>query len=79
MKITLIGSGSWSTALANVLADNNHETVIYGIVPSEVEDIQKNHKNTKYFENVELNPSIQATLDIKEALNNAEMVLISRA
>jgi len=77
MKITLIGSGSWSTALANVLADNNHETVIYGIVPSEVEDIQKNHKNTKYFENVELNPSIKATLDIKEALNNAEMVILA--
>ena len=30
MKVTLIGSGSWSSALANVLADNNHEAVIYG-------------------------------------------------
>lgn len=77
MKITLIGSGSWSSALANVLSDNNYEAVIYGIVKEEVEDIQLNHKNSKYFKDVELNKNIKATLDIKEALNNTDMVILA--
>lgn len=77
MKVTLIGSGSWSSALANVLADNNHEAVIYGIVKEEVEDIQLNHRNSKYFKDVELNKNIKATLDIKEALDNTDMVILA--
>lgn len=77
MKVTLIGSGSWSSALANVLADNNHEAIIYGIVKEEVEDIQLNHRNSKYFKDVELNKNIKATLDIKEALYNTDMVILA--
>lgn len=77
MKVTLIGSGSWSSALANVLADNGHDTVIYGIVKEEVDDIQINHRNSKFFEDIELNENIKATLDIKEALDNTDMIVLA--
>ncbi len=77
MRVTLIGSGAWSSALANVLADNGHETLIYGIVKEEVDDIQNNHKNTKFFGEVELNKSIKATLNIKEALNCTDMIVLA--
>lgn len=77
MKITLIGSGSWASALANVIADNNHEAVVYGIVKEEVEDINFNHRNSKYFKDIELNEKIKATLDIKEALDNTDMIILA--
>lgn len=77
MKITLIGSGSWASALANVIADNNHEAVVYGIVKEEVEDINFNHRNSKYFKDIKLNEKIKATLDIKEALDKTDMIILA--
>ena len=77
MKTVVIGSGSWGTALAQALADNNKEVMIYGIEESEVNDIQQNHKNTKYFgEDVNLNPSLRATTDI-QVVKDADVIVLA--
>ena len=76
MKTVVMGSGSWGTALAQVLADNNEDVIIYGIEKSEIDDINDNHKNSKYFDDVLLNKDLKATNDIS-VVKEADIVLLA--
>ena len=43
MKCCVLGSGTWGSALAQVLSDNSNEVIIYGRDVEEVSDINNNH------------------------------------
>ena len=45
--ITVIGSGSWGTALSAVLAFNNNKVCIYGREQSVLQDLVQNNSNSK--------------------------------
>lgn len=76
MRIGVIGTGSWGTALANVLADNGHDVLMWGRSDREVNDINEDHKNTLYFTDTLLNEGIKATLDF-EVLVDQDVYLLA--
>lgn len=76
MHSVILGSGSWGTALAKALADNKQDVIIYGKSQSEVDDINQNHKNSKFFGDVLLNETLVATKDIT-VVQGADVVVLA--
>lgn len=75
MKLTVIGAGTFGTAIANSLK-NKFEIVLYTRNKFVVDDINTNRKNTTYFNNKVLSKQIHATSDAQQALDDAEVVFI---
>ena len=75
MKVSFLGSGAWATALANVVSDNGYDALLYGVCKDEIDDINLNHQNNKYFKNVNLNEGIKGTLNIDDVLDSDVIVI----
>jgi glycerol-3-phosphate dehydrogenase (NAD(P)+) len=74
--IVIAGAGVFGTAMAERLSWNTTNTVIlWSIEEDVVEDINKNHRNTKYFPTHFLNTSIRATSD-KQIFRSADCILL---
>ncbi|MBF0698964.1 NAD(P)H-dependent glycerol-3-phosphate dehydrogenase [Streptococcus danieliae] len=73
--ITILGPGSWGTALAQVLDDNGHEVRLWGHLSEQVQEINQEHTNQRYFKDVRLSETIQAYTDLKQALTNTDAIL----
>lgn len=74
-KVTVLGAGSWGTALSIVLADNGHEVSLWTHREEQAEAINTTHKNERYLE-IMIPEQIEAFYDLEEAVRNAEIILI---
>src|SRR5574344_1698010 len=78
MKVSFIGTGTWGSALAQVLVDNGHSVILYGRDESQIEDINNNHQNKRYFgPDFYLDEKIKATNNLKEAIEFSSTVVLA--
>lgn len=75
MKCAVIGAGAWGTALATLLADNGHPTVVWAYEPDVAEAINDAHENPRFLPGVQLHPELRATADKATAVTAAELVV----
>ncbi len=74
-KSSVLGAGSWGTALSVALADRGLEVVLYGNEPSVRDEINTAHRNSRYLPDIDLPSAVRCTTDIAEAAD-AEIVLL---
>jgi glycerol-3-phosphate dehydrogenase (NAD(P)+) len=67
-RVTVIGAGSWGTAISTLLALNGLEVTLHCYPPAIAEGIAKNRRNPLYFQDIVLPSTIDATADLSAAL-----------
>ncbi len=75
-SIAVLGTGSWGTALASLIARNGHPTVIWGRDAAQVAAINGQHENPRYLPGIPLPESLVATGDLAQAVAGADLVLV---
>lgn len=75
MRAAVIGGGSWGTALAAVLGQNGHDTVVWAHDPDVARALTETHQNPKYLPGLQLPDKVTGTGDLARALAGAELVV----
>lgn len=79
LTIAVMGSGSWGTAFAQILADSerNHVVRIWGRNHETIDEINATSTNSKFHPGFTLPKQITATTDPATALHSAEIVVFA--
>lgn len=75
-KITVLGAGSYGTALAICLARNGHKTLLWGRDADQVNNMISTGENSKYLPGCPFPESLQPISDLAEAVKASENILV---
>ncbi len=76
-RAAVLGTGSWGTAFAAVMADAGTDTVLWARRPELAKSVMTSHENPDYLPGVPLPESLRATADAAEALDGADFVVLA--
>ena len=74
-RCTVLGAGSWGTALAVHLARAGHDVRLWDRHPERCQTMNETHRNPRYLTSIGLPESLRATPNMAEALAGATLVV----
>ncbi len=76
IPITILGCGAWGGTIAQALADEGHSIRSWGKFPEEIDQLNSTriHSNIS---GLQFSESIKFTADLKEALYDAQIIIIA--
>ena len=77
MKVTVIGGGSWGSALARILGDNGNDVIIYEQSNEIVNEINTLHTNKSKLPYGMLPLNVSATTNLEFALKGTNVIVIA--
>jgi len=72
----ILGSGTWGTALANMLSNMGHKVICWSINQEEVDSLNKTHKHIR-LPNTDINKSIFFTSCLEEACKDNDFIIFA--
>jgi len=75
-KITVLGAGSYGTALAICLARNGHQTLLWGRDESHVQTMIQTRQNTKYLADCKFPENLMLESDLNAAVQASDNLLV---
>jgi glycerol-3-phosphate dehydrogenase (NAD(P)+) len=76
LRVAVLGSGSWGTTFAKVLADAGCDVRLWGRDAAVADEVTTAHRNEKYLPGIEL-PPMRGTTDAAVALAGARIVVVA--
>lgn len=76
-NIAVIGAGSWGTALALVLARNDHTVHLWAKDIESLKEIEKSRSNSKYLPGISLPINLKVEPSLEAAIQKSDEILIS--
>lgn len=76
-NIAILGSGSWGTALAKILAEKGNRVTLWGRSQEIINEINNEQENKKYLKNIKLPENLNATTNLIEALEGVKIVILA--
>ena len=70
MKISVLGAGTWGTALAILLSNNGHEVILWSKLQREIEALSADRNRIPNLPGAVLPEEIRLSFELQEALNS---------
>tara|TARA_B100000767_G_scaffold270158_1_gene293279 strand:+ start:4787 stop:5809 length:1023 start_codon:yes stop_codon:yes gene_type:complete len=77
LKIAVLGGGSFGTTLCNLIAEGGSHPTLWLRSQERADEINREHRNSYYLADFQLNPKVQATTDIEQAVSCAHIVFVA--
>ncbi|MBR1390029.1 MAG: NAD(P)-dependent glycerol-3-phosphate dehydrogenase [Lachnospiraceae bacterium] len=75
-RVSVIGAGSWGTALAMVLHHNGHQVCVWSAIDAEIQMLREKHEQVEKLPGVLLSEDIRFTTELSEAIKGGTDMLV---
>lgn len=77
MKVSILGAGSWGTALSIHLSRSGHDVLLWSRDPEVASRIVREHRHPRRLSGYEIPAGVRTTTDLGHAFEHSETVLLS--